>query len=101
MGTNNLPLGKPMGRPPGSANRLSLEARQTLINLGFNPLEEMVKRFLDPKSSDATKDKMVSELVQYFVPKLKAIEHSGDHTAALESLVRVVFQQKEPKIDTD
>lgn len=100
MGTNNLP-GPGPGRPLGSTNRLSTEARDTLLKMGFNPLEEMVKRFLDPQSSPATKDKMVSELVQYFVPKLKAIEHSGDHTAALESLVRVVFQQKEPKIDTD
>jgi len=72
------------GRQKGAKNKKTRTAEETLARLGLDPLEGMaliaLGRDTDGNPIDVSielKAKMMSEVVQYILPKRKALEHSG------------------------
>jgi hypothetical protein len=65
------------GRQKGTPNRLTTTVRETLEEMGCNPIQGMARIAMNPKASLELQGRMYAELAQYEYPKRKAIEHSG------------------------
>ena len=95
-----FPLPGP-GRTPGSKNKSTLEAREIMDRLGFNPIEELISRYKDPKLQEQTHNLMLRELVARFAPVLRSVELTGQDGEALQSLIRVIYQSDNKSDDHD
>jgi hypothetical protein len=69
------------GRKKGTPNKSTAELREVVKGkLGVDVLEELCDRYLFHKEreNDTNADRMLTEIASYCLPKLKAIEHSGE-----------------------
>lgn len=68
---------KPKKQPPQDINEV--DARKEMARLGFNPIEELVKRYRDTSLSERTHQSCLTQLVARYAPTLKnlAVEQSA------------------------
>jgi hypothetical protein len=67
------------GRKKGSRNKITLEVRQLLDELNYDPVRSMVEiaRIASKKGDHALAGSMAKEVAQYVYPKRKQVEHLG------------------------
>lgn len=82
------------GRPPGSPNKVTMAARELMIEVGFNPIEELIKRYHDKNLEESTHNFCLKELVSRYAPSLRQTEIVGSEGATLETLIRIVAGTK-------
>jgi hypothetical protein len=89
------------GRPIGSKTQIDVffDAAKIMFEMGFNPVEEAVKRYLDPKSGNGTKDAMLSLLIKRVSPEIRAIEHTGPNGANFMPTIIKVMTTGQKDID--
>lgn len=68
---------KGAGRPKGSANRLSAEAREAALVSGVSPLDYMLSRLRDETLDHDIRMDAAKAAAPYIHAKLAAVEHSG------------------------
>jgi hypothetical protein len=79
------------GRPKGSKNIYKAEIEKVFAD--YNPLQRLKELSLTT-DDDNLRQSCDKELAQYYAPKLKAIEHSGDvglavtHDLAISSMAQ-------------
>lgn len=81
--------GNPEGRPPGIKNRINQEIRQRIndfLDENFDTIKEDLKE-LEPRE----RVRFYIELLQFGLPKLKAIELSNDPDAISEDDLDIVL----------
>lgn len=72
--TNN-----PNGRPTGSQNRTTKEAKEFLKQILFNEFDNIEKSLENARNeSDSKYIDLLSKLLQYVLPKQEQTEHSGE-----------------------
>jgi len=75
------------GRKVGTPNLRTVEVQKKLDELGCDPIEGMARIALDESVDLQIRAAMYKELAQYVAPKRKALEHSGDGSAAIPIVV--------------
>lgn len=87
--------GNPNGRPKGSKNIYKAEIEKVFAD--YNPLQKLKEQALTTDDEDLRYN-CNKELAQYYAPKLKAVEHSGDvgvamtHDTAITQLTKNLEQ---------
>lgn len=76
-----MPSGNPNikpgpGRPKGQKSGY-VDAKQTMIDAGFNPIDEAIKRYRNPLLKESTHNLMLQILEKKWSPDLKAVEVTG------------------------
>src|SRR5215211_2789781 len=66
------------GRKTDIQNKKTQAVADTLAELGCNPIEGMAKIAMDESQSIQLRAQMYKELAQYFAPKRKAVEVTGE-----------------------
>ena len=74
------------GRPPGSVNKASQEAREKVVATGETPLDYMMRVMRDKSAEHQRRDDMAKAAAPYVHPKLSAIEHTGKDGGPIETV---------------
>ncbi len=91
--TNNL-KGPGPGRPKGVKSILTefKRSREYMIDIGFNPIEEAIKRYNNPKLKETTHNEMLGFLIKRWDPELRSVEVTGANGNPLETTrINVVY----------
>lgn len=65
------------GRPRGSIGKKRIDARETMRQMKFDPVAELIKRYRDPQFSERTHNLCLVELARRYAPILKSVEVVG------------------------
>lgn len=78
------------GRPKGSANKASEEARKKAAEQGITPLDYMLSILRDDTQEASRRDDMAKAAAPYMHARLASVEHNGklkvSHEDALDDL---------------
>jgi hypothetical protein len=66
------------GRPKGSRNKATEEARKKAAEIGVTPLEYMLGVMADTTADAKRRDAMAQAAAPYVHPRLATVQHSGD-----------------------
>jgi hypothetical protein len=82
--------GNPEGRPKGSANKTSLQLRETISSFLENNFERVVKDFevLSPKE----RVKVYCDLLQFGLPRLQAVQLETDFERLPEDQLDAIIE---------
>ncbi len=90
------PLPPGPGRAFGSKNRIT-DAIQIMNDNNFNPIQEAINRYRDPKATNGTKDIMLTLLIKRVSPELRSIEMTGkDGTTLVPTVIRMSAPEVKP-----
>jgi hypothetical protein len=65
------------GRPKGSRNKATEEARKKAAEIGVTPLEYMLGVMADTTADAKRRDAMAQAAAPYVHPKLASVQHTG------------------------
>ena len=89
--------GNPAGKKPGTTNEFTRTIRQFFIDRDFNPLLKMVE--LAHLTEDETiKFGCYKELAQYYAPKLRSMEVTGEVQNPLNFVINIKKGHKDESI---
>lgn len=93
MGQKKGQTGNPDGRPKGSQNRTTREAKEFLKQILFNEFDNIQDSLKSARDeSDSKYIDLLSKLLQYVLPKQTETEHSGNVN------IKVNYGRKRPVV---
>lgn len=88
--------GNPAGKPKGATNKDTSFIREVLIRFGGDNAEKLQGWLNEVASKDPAKAfELYLKALEFGIPKLKAIEHSGKDGEGLNFIVRVEDLKKD------
>lgn len=78
------------------------DARKVMEAMGFNPIEEAIIRYRDPKSNSKTRDTCLSLLADRYTPRLKSVEVSGSDGDEIKQVtINITAPASSPSVDNN
>lgn len=82
------------GRPKGVVNQTA-RIRAMFADMGYDPIYEMARMALNPKTSEKLASALHRECAKYVAPQLRSIEVTGEAGGPLATRIQIVSKLKE------
>lgn len=78
------------GKPKGMVNQTT-RIRQMFADMGYDPIQEMAKMALDPKTPRSLRVALDKECAKYVAPQLRSVEVTGEQGGPMATRIHIVY----------